>query len=636
MTRSDDGTERTHPSSVPRAAGRAISPEWRHRVETWIAADPDPDTRAELADLLDRGELAELEDRFAEPLTFGTAGLRGRLGAGPARMNRLVVRRTSAGLARWLLDGGVEAPSSARGAGSESRTTRTGIEIGHRQTAKGADGIVVGHDARHGSEAMAAEAARTVAAAGIRARVLSRPLPTPLVAFAVRHLGAVAGVMITASHNPAPDNGYKVYLADGAQVVPPYDAAITAAAAAAMAGEQSPFPTSRSSRTDPSSPGSPPSSTPPSSTPPSGLPAHRVEALDESELLDAYRAVALGLLDDSAPRRVAAVYTPLHGVGGAVLPALVEAAGFPPLRVVASQAEPDPDFPTVPFPNPEEAGVLDRALALAKGHDTDIVIANDPDADRLAVAVPTSDGGWRALSGDEVGILLGDRLLSRSSGPDRLVAASIVSSTMLSSLAAQVGATYVETLTGFKWIARAAAAHQGYRLLFGYEEALGYAVTDAVADKDGMTAALMMLELAAIARADGRRLQDRLDELSALLGVHQTAQWSRRFAGRDAPGEMRRVMSSWRQEPPNALGGLAVTEVVDLARGGGSLPPSDVVVLRLGDVARVVLRPSGTEPKLKVYMQATTEPPGLSGVEAARMHAAAVITAVQRDVVARC
>lgn len=313
----------------------------------------------------------------------------------------------------------------------------------------------------------------------------------------------------------------------------------------------------------------------------------------------------------------------------------MEAAGFPPLQVVACQSDPDPDFPTVAFPNPEEPGVLDLAIALAAERRADIVIATDPDADRLAVAVPGRDGAWRRLSGDEVDILLADRLLATSSGPGRLVATSIVSSTMLASLARSAGVAYEETLTGFKWIARAAGSHPGHYLLFGYEEALGYAVTDAVADKDGMTAALVMLELAALTRAEGRSLQDRLDELSAVLGVHHTAQWSHRFEGSRAPEQMGHVMAAWRTQVPARLGGLEVTDIIDLAKGG-TLPPANVVVVRLAQEARVVLRPSGTEPKLKVYIEATTEPPGSSGLPSAQRHAAATVAALTRDVAARC
>lgn len=602
-----------------------------------MADDPDPSTRAELADLLARGNLRELEDRFRHPLTFGTAGLRGPLGAGPARMNRLVVRRTTTGLARWLLDGGPAASGGVPGA-------RPGEVGGGSAVPRARLGeVVVGHDARHGSAELAAEAARSLIAAGLRARTLSRPLPTPLLAFAVRHLSAQAGVMITASHNPAADNGYKVYLADGAQVLPPFDEAITAAAtapgpaaAAGQTAEAAPWNGRAAPEALPSVEARAPADAarPGQSTPPGPVPS-TVEPLDEEDLIGAYQSVALGLLDSGGPRRIDAVYTPLHGVGGTVLPALVEAAGFPPLCIVACQGEPDPDFPTVAFPNPEEPGVLDLAIALAEARHADIVIANDPDADRLAVAAPRRDGTWRRLSGDEVGILLADRLLATSSGPGRLVATSIVSSTMLASLARWAGVAYEETLTGFKWIARAALTHPGHRLLFGYEEALGYAVTDAVADKDGMTAALVMLELAALSRAEGRSLQDRLDELSALLGVHHNAQWTWRFDGSDAPEQIRNVMAAWRTQVPAGLGGLQVTDVVDLAKGG-TLPPADVVVVRLGQEARVVLRPSGTEPKLKVYIGATTEPPGLAGLPSAQRHAAAVVAAVTRDVAARC
>jgi phosphomannomutase len=465
----------------------------------------------------------------------------------------------------------------------------------------------VGHDARHRSADFADDAARVVAAGGLQAWWLRSALPTPVTAFAVRHLGAVAGVMVTASHNPAPDNGYKVYLGDGALVFPPRDAAIAAAAAisavpddAALAGPFGPD----------------------------------LVELDETELLAAYRRAVLAAVGPArpGPHRLRIVYTPVHGVGGAVLPGLLEEAGFDPPALVAIQARPDPDFPTAPFPNPEEPGVLDPALAEAGRVGADLVLANDPDADRLAVAVPSPAGGFRVLTGNEVGVLLADHLISTTTGADRLVATTVVSSTMLSALAGQAGVTYVETLTGFKWIARAARLRPGHRLLFGYEEALGYAVTDAVADKDGLSAALVMADMAAGAKADGRSLLDRLDELEALLGVHTTSQWSVRLPGPDAPTALTGLMARWRSSPPTHLAGLEVSEVRDLAQGDGELPPSDVLVLRLGSAGRVVLRPSGTEPKLKAYIEATSAPCRPEDLAEARRVAQARLEDLRQDV----
>ncbi len=553
----------------------------RRQVEAWIAADPDPATRAELEEMLARRDATGLAARFSRPLRFGTAGLRARLGAGPARMNRLVVRRTTTGLAAWV---GNQGPGAAEA------------------------GVVIGRDARHGSEVFAADAAEVAAARGLRVHPFARPLPTPLTAFAVRHLGAAAGVMVTASHNPAPDNGYKLYVSDGAQVIPPDDAAVAEAAAAA---EDVPV-------------GSPPR-----------RPGAVGEPIDTA-VMAAYGDMALGLLDPAGPRELRVVYTPMHGVGGAVLPDLLTAAGFERPVLVTEQAAPDPEFPTLPRPNPEEPGALDPALSAARSSGADLVLANDPDADRLAVAVADRGGGWRTLTGDELGILLAEHRLGSTSGPGRLVATTIVSSQMLSKLAAEAGVAYEETLTGFKWIARAARRRPGHRLVFGYEEALGYAVTDAVADKDGLTAALLAAELAARGVADGWSLLDRLDALEARLGVHRTAQWTRYAEEPDAAEELAGIVASWRRQPPEALGGLAVTEVVDYAHGVDGLPPTDAVAVRLGTAARVVLRPSGTEPKMKVYLEVVTAPPGTARLAAARQQAARLLEVVTADVADRC
>ena len=554
-----------------------------------MAEDPDPEARAELAGLLRDMDEAALRDRFDHPLQFGTAGLRGPLGAGPARMNRAVVRRTTAGLARFLLqtrDGGGSGKGWRDGGENRGGGGRDGGEgrDGGRAGEDGAAGVVIGHDARHGSAVFAGDAAKVVAAGGLRAMHFRHALPTPITAFAVRHLGAAAGVMITASHNPAPDNGYKVYLSDGAQLAPPYDEAIAAAAS---------------------------SSPVPGDAELAAAPDRLLSEVDEAEVLSAYRRAIVALVGTSGPRRLRIVYTPVHGVGGAVLPGLLEEAGFDPPALVPAQAEPDPDFPTAPFPNPEEPGVLDLARAEAARLRADLMIANDPDADRLAVAVPGRKGdGFQLLSGDQLGVLLADHLISGTTGEDRLVATTVVSSTMLSALAARVGVAYAETLTGFKWIARAARQRPGHRLLFGYEEALGYAVSDAVADKDGLSAALVVADMAARARAEGRSLLDGLDALEALLGVHATAQVSLRLEGSDAPVRLAQLMARWRAATPERLAGLAVSSVRDLSKGDAAagLPPSDLLVLQLEGSARVVLRPSGTEPKLKAYLEVTTAP----------------------------
>jgi phosphomannomutase len=522
-------------------------------ARAWRDDDPDPETRAEVERLLEgngRGpDLDGLRDRFGATLAFGTAGLRGEMGAGPNRMNRVTVMRATAGLARYLAD-----------------------------TGHAGEPVIVGFDARHGSAAFAADAAAVLAAAGFTVRLTDRPVPTPVLAFGVRHLGACAGVQITASHNPPRDNGYKVYLGDGAQIVPPADAEIAARIDAVG-------PLSSVERA------------------PTGDP--RVTRVG-TDLVEAYVAAAV----DVAPRRstpdgppLDIVYTPLHGVGRDVLLAVFARAGFPAPALVPEQSDPDPDFPTVGFPNPEEPGALDLAFALAAERGADVVIANDPDADRLAVAVPSPTGGeWRALTGDEIGILLADWLLDAGHGGDRLVATSVVSSSMLGRLAEARGVAFAETLTGFKWIARAALDRPELRFVYGYEEALGSCVGTLVRDKDGMTAALAFVDLVGAETQRGRSVLDRLDDLARELGVHATAQRSIPFEGLDGLARMRAAVDAVADAPPTALAGEPVTEVEDLRRGG-RLPPADGIVLR-GESVRLIVRPSGTEPKLKCYAEA--------------------------------
>lgn len=494
-------------------------------VRAWIADDVDDAAADELQALLDAGDDAELADRFAGPLTFGTAGLRGPLRAGPNGMNRTVVRRAAAGLAAWLTEQG---------------------HAGRR--------VVVGYDARHGSHDFAHDSAKIFAAAGFRAAVLPRVLPTPVLAFAVQHLGAAAGVMVTASHNPPRDNGYKVYADDGAQIVPPADTGIEAAIRAVG-------------------------------------PTRDVPLDDGYEVLgdDLVRAYvdAVAALAPAGPRDLRIVHTAMHGVGTETLRAVFSAAGFDVVPV-PQQEQPDPDFPTVAFPNPEEPGALDLALALARERDADVVIANDPDADRCAVAVHGADGtdGWRMLRGDEVGVLLGDAMMR--DGVRGTYATTIVSSSQLGALAAARGVGYAETLTGFKWISRAAPD-----LVFGYEEALGYAVAPGlVRDKDGISAALRVAVLAAGLKRDGSSLLDRLDELAAAHGRYATDQVSVRVEQLSVIAD---TMARLRAEPPATLLGHEVT-AEDL------LPATDGVRWRV-DGARVVVRPSGTEPKLKAYLE---------------------------------
>jgi phosphomannomutase len=560
----------------------ATEAELRAAVEAWIADDPDRGDRAELRALLDRafasagaaGALAELRDRFAGRLEFGTAGLRGVVAAGPNRMNRAVVRGATAAVAGWLLGSG----------------------------AGGAIGVALGCDARHRSAEFAAEAAGVLAGAGIAVHVLPLPCPTPLLAFSVRHLRASAGVMITASHNPAADNGYKLYLSDGAQVIPPVDAEIEARIAGL--GPLSQIPVAEA--------GSP-------------LITRHGDEIAQA-YLDAVVATAAGKASGGGPA-LNVVYTPMHGVAGDLMLRALAQAGFAAPHVVTAQAKPDPDFPTVAFPNPEEPGALDLALADARRLDADLVVASDPDGDRLAVAVAEPGGGWRALTGDQAGALLGASLLQRTAGdaaPEaRLVATTIVSSTLLSKIAAAAGVRYAETLTGFKWITRAGDRVPGSRFVFGYEEALGYAVGDVVRDKDGIGAALAMLTLAAQAKAAGRSVLDVYDDLETAHGVHLTSQVTLRTA------DQAQVMSRLRADRPAELGGRPVTELADLAAAPrAGVPAADVLIFRLAG-ARVVLRPSGTEPKIKCYIE-ITEPLDGRSLAAAREAAAGRLVPLRR------
>ncbi|AXH90585.1 phospho-sugar mutase [Micromonospora aurantiaca (nom. illeg.)] len=539
----------------------------RVRAERWLADDPDPDDRVELRTVLDGlpGTAADLADRFAGPLTFGTAGLRGPLRAGPNGMNLAVVTQAAAGLVGWLAAQGGEGP------------------------------LVIGYDARRGSRAFAERTAQVATGAGRPALLLPRPLPTPVLAFAVRQLGAVAGVMVTASHNPPQDNGYKVYLGAqlggelgaGAQIVPPADAGIEAAIRAVG--------------------------------PLAAVPLGPAGQVLGDDMVTAYVEQAAAVVDPAGPRDLKVAYTPLHGVGGVVLTAAFARAGFGVPGVVPEQAEPDPAFPTVSFPNPEEPGAVDLLVALADRTGADLAVANDPDADRCAVAVRDA-GSWRMLRGDEVGALLADHLMRR--GVTGLYATTIVSSALLRAMAAARGLPYDETLTGFKWIVRAGGGREP--LVYGYEEALGYCVAPGhVRDKDGITAALTVAELAAGLKAEGRTLLDRLDELAAEFGVHHTEQLSVRVEDlRVIADSMARI----RAATPTTLLGQPVTEASDL------LPDADVVILRTG-AARVVIRPSGTEPKLKAYLE-VVEPVTGGDVPAARQRARAAVTELRNEIAA--
>ena len=566
-------------------ADAAASEDLRAAAEAWMADDPDPATRAEVSEMLSSNDLAALRERFGSRLEFGTAGLRGKLGAGPNRMNRALVRRAAAGLARYL-----------------------------QQKGTTAGGVAIGYDARHGSREFAADTAAVMAGAGITAHLLPRPLPTPLLAFSIRDLRADAGVMVTASHNPAEYNGYKVYLGDGAQIIPPIDQEISAQIAAVESLKSVPL-----------------------APPDDPLIVHVGE-----EVVEHYLAAAIRLSLTPSARDLSIVYTPMHGVGGSVATRLFDEVGFTKVSRVARQFEPDPDFPTVAFPNPEEPGALDLSLAQARAEGADVVIANDPDADRLGVAVPLplvdgADGAagrdWRPLTGDEIGVLLADHILRHTQGEDRLVVTSIVSSTMLSRMAAAAGVHFIETLTGFKWLARSPDRHPGWRFVFGYEEALGYCVDTIVRDKDGITAAMVFAELVAGLKAEGRTVQDRLDDLALAFGAHVTKQWSSTITGPEGPARIAEIVRRLRAQPPTDLAGHPVTDVVDLTAGARGLPPTEGIVLYLGDSIRVIVRPSGTEPKVKVYFEVVVPvgvEVGVEAVPAARREGAATVSALQR------
>ncbi len=538
-------------------------------ARAWAADDPDPVTRAELEGLADAaadgdsGAHDELADAMSGMLEFGTAGLRGKLGGGPNRMNRAVVIRAAAGLTTYL------------------------------RTLDPEPFVVVGYDARTNSDVFAHDTCAVVVGMGGRAVVLPHPLPTPVLAYAIRHLGADAGVMVTASHNPPQDNGYKVYVGDGSQIVPPVDGLIAEQIAAVASVASVP-------RAD--------------------------EGWDTlgDDVLEAYLADVVTVVSPDTPRDVTVVHTALHGVGSETVRRAFLAAGYAAPIPVASQAEPDPMFPTVSFPNPEEPGAMDAALELAEQTSPDVVIANDPDADRCAVAVP-GPGGWRMLRGDEVGALLGSHVLASgvaTDSADAVFANSIVSSRLLAAMCRAAGVRHEETLTGFKWIGRVPG------LRYGYEEALGYCVDPGhVRDKDGVSAALLVAELVATLKSEGRGLVDRLDDLAREHGVHATDALSVRVEDLSLIGT---VMARLRAAPPATVAGVEVTRIDDLARGDGGLPPTEGLRWFLADDSRVIVRPSGTEPKLKVYLE-VVEPVTGEDLRGARERGASRLAALKAD-----
>jgi len=533
-------------------------------ANSWLEQDPDAVTHTELEALItdagngDETAIAGLHHRFDSRLAFGTAGLRGELGAGPNRMNRVLVTQAAAGLAAHLL---AHEPSPS---------------------------IVIGYDGRVNSEVFARDTAMIMAGAGVRATLLPRLLPTPVLAFAVRHLDVSAGVMVTASHNPANDNGYKVYLGGdnhGSQIVPPADAEI----------------------------------------------AHAIDLVAKSSIVDLPRSTDFVTTDDGVVdeyiARTAAIatpstdvvytYTAMHGVGWETSQAVYAKVGFPNPILIEEQAHPDAAFPTVAFPNPEEPGAMDLSFAKAREVAADVAIAHDPDADRLAVAVADRDGEWRRLSGNEVGILLGWRAAERANGVG-VLAASIVSSPALRTIAAEYGMEYQDTLTGFKWISRIDG------LTFGYEEALGYLVDpDKVRDKDGISASVDFLSLAAELKADGKTVLDRLDEFTARFGAFASRQVSMRF---DKISEIGETMTRLRSAAPTEVGGYPVAVFTDFENGVAGFAPNNILRMDFEDGARIIVRPSGTEPKLKFYVDASS----MSG-EGAERQAAAEAVATQLE-----
>lgn len=545
-------------------AGTDADHDVHARAEAWLAQDPDPETRDELRALIEGARAgqtdaaAALADRFAGRLAFGTAGLRGELGAGSGRMNRVLVGQAAAGLAAYVRE-----------------RTGVGTDAGEAGILADAPIVVVGYDGRRNSDVFARDSAEILAGAGLRAILLPRLLPTPVLAFAVRRYGAAAGVMVTASHNPPNDNGYKVYLGGddaGAQIVPPADTEIAAhIQRVADAADLAAIPRSLGYETAPET------------------------------VVDEYVAATAAV----APAPAGAeglrwAYTAMHGVGWETLARILEAAGYPAPVLVEEQIAPDGAFPTVAFPNPEEPGAMDLAFRTAQDAGVELVIANDPDADRLAVAVPdeAAEGGWRRLTGNQIGLLLGWRAarLAAAGGfvEDASLACSLVSSPGLAAVAAHYGLDFHATLTGFKWIARAPG------IVFGFEEALGYLVNPAtVRDKDGISAAVAMLGLVAEARGRGESLSDLLTEFDETFGAFASDQISVRV---DDVQAIARIMAALRARHPSAVGEVGIERVDDLLEGVDDLPPGDVLRLWLVDGSRVIVRPSGTEPKLKLYL----------------------------------
>lgn len=516
-----------------------MTQELKEQALAWLSQDPDPETRAELQELIDNNDEAGLTSRFHTRLEFGTAGLRGELGAGPNRMNRVLVAQTAAGLGNYLLKQNLKAS------------------------------VVIGFDGRVNSDVFAKDSAEVLSGMGIEVLLLDEMGPTPLVSFATRSLNMSAGIMVTASHNPPRDNGYKVYLGgdfNGSQIISPVDNQI--ADEINKVAQTQTF---------------------------DSLPKSTEYKLIGAELRAEYLKSALLAGGKSDGTELKIVYTPMHGVGWSAIEPLFEYSGSEALIPVPEQVEPDGNFPTVAFPNPEEKGALDLAMALAEAQDADLIIANDPDADRVALALPTASG-WQRLTGDQVGLILADEIASKATSGT--LACSIVSSSSLAKVADHYGLDFKATLTGFKWISKIP------NLIFGYEEALGYCIDpDHVADKDGVSAALLLANIARREKANGRTLWDLLDDLGHRYGFYATGQISIRVSDLSIIGK---AMHSIRATPPKELAGLTAS-FTDMSVGSKDLMPTDGLRFDLADGRRVIIRPSGTEPKLKCYLEAVSD-----------------------------
>ena len=522
-------------------------------ARTWIESDPDPVTRAAGQALLDAQDIDALTAHFGTRLAFGTAGMRGALGPGPNRMNRALVRRVAAGLGTYLIS--VD-PKAAE------------------------DGVVIGFDGRHGSREFAADSAGVLRSMGIRVYAYDTVCATPQLSHSIPFLGCAAGIMVTASHNPPQDNGYKVYWRNGAQIITPHDKGISAAIDQVMGCPD-----------------------------PGNLTGEAIPSEVWSDYLD--RVLSLRVRPQTGVR---AVYTAMHGVGWKPLSAVLTASGHTDVHPVLAQRDPDGDFPTVAFPNPEEEGALDLAIEEAQRVGADLIVANDPDADRLAVALQNREGRWHMLTGNQVGALLAEELLAHGPmHPQRLVATTIVSTTLLRRIAEKHGAICGETLTGFKWLANLALAHDG-PFVIGFEEALGYSVGEVVRDKDGISATLILLDLASNLKARGQTLWDAWKRIDERYGAHRSTQVAIKMDGADGAEAIQGAMQSLRENPPTELAGSDVMRLRDVqssvsmdCKTGAStqipLPKSNVLEFTLEDKSRILARPSGTEPKIKFYVE---------------------------------